>query len=71
MALLKVLLSSAPTVTLTPSEMTTQATTWIGWVMNSAISVFNTITQSPIAMAFIYMALIGVVVGFAKKLLHA
>ncbi|MCQ2977276.1 MAG: hypothetical protein MJ232_04595 [archaeon] len=49
--------------------MTTTATTWLSWILTSIISVFNTMVQSPIIMAFLVFALVGVVVAFARKLL--
>lgn len=67
--MLSFILNSAPTVSLTASEMTTTATTWLSWILTSIISVFNTMVQSPIIMAFLVFALVGVVVAFARKLL--
>lgn len=40
-----------------------QLLTWVA-------SVFNTAIESPVVQIFICLAIIGAVVGFAKKLLH-
>lgn len=64
-------LMEAATVSMTLSTLLTDATSVLTWVTTNIISVFNAITQSPIAMVFVYFAIIGVCVAFAKKLLHA
>lgn len=55
---------------LTLATLLSGATSVLTWVCTSIASIFTAVTASPVAMVFIYFALIGVVVGFAKKLLH-
>lgn len=48
------------------SSTGTILTSVTGWLP----TIFNTAIQSPIVVVFIGLAVVGVAVGFAKKLLH-
>lgn len=51
------------TLLTTIGTILTQVLTWMQ-------SIFNAATTSPVVVLFLSFAIIGVVVGFAKKLLH-
>lgn len=59
-----------PTITLTLSSLLADVTTVLTSLLQWIVSIFNAAISSPIVLVFIVMALIGVAVGFARKLMH-
>lgn len=59
-----------PAVGLTLSTLITDVGTVLTALLSWIVSIFNAAISSPIVLVFIVMALIGVAVGFARKLMH-
>lgn len=53
------------TITSLTSAVGTLLTTLLGWLSD----VFETMVSSPIVLIFVILAIIGAVIGFAKKVL--
>ena len=59
-----------PTITMTLAQLLTSIGTVLSSLLGWLIDIFNTAVSSPIVLVFIVFAVIGVAVGFTRKLLN-